>query len=641
MNYLPDHFYKPYRGEHNNYIVLDFETTNTLYGDAVEESNKLLLSCFILGWDESSKVYHIDGGEFDIPDLVELCENNILVAHNAKMELKWLSRAGMDLTKARVWCTMVGEHVIAGNRSVTKGLGDVAERYGYGTKEPYIDALMRSGVCPSSMPFSFVLDRCAKDVYQTHNIFKEQLKIMTELDLLEVMHTRMLLTPVLASIEMQGMKLDKDRVTEEFNSVQKELAEVEQDLNQITGGINLNSPLQRGTFLYETLKFSEPKDRRGKPLRTASGGYRTDTGTVMNLKPRNKRQREFLDLYLRRARLNSDMVKTLSKFKECVDNGDLLHAQFNQAITKTHRLSSNGTKYSLQFQNLPRHYRDLFIPRDTDNYSIGEADGSQLEFRVAVYLGQDPQGYEDIANSVDVHSYTAQVITDSGQPTSRNEAKAHTFKPLYGGNSGTDAEVAYYTAFKEKYCKITETQESWKQEVLRNKKLRLASGMIAYWEDTMVTGSGYITNSTTISNLPVQSLATAEIIPIAVVALWYGLKYNKMMTTIINTIHDSVVYELHKDEHEEVKELCKNAFTTIVYTYLDRVYNIQFNVPLAVEMASGTRWGYDDVLPETEYEVAPPFPPPTRDKEGRLDGQENSASYDDGFGDRPKWAGST
>ena len=165
--------------------------------------------------------------------------------------------------------------------------------------------------------------------------------------------------------------------------------------------------------------------------------------------------------------------------------------------------------------------------------------------------------------------------------------------------------------------------------------------MIAYWEDTMVTGSGYITNSTTISNLPVQSLATAEIIPIAVVALWYGLKYNKMMTTIINTIHDSVVYELHKDEHEEVKELCKNAFTTIVYTYLDRVYNIQFNVPLAVEMASGTRWGYDDVLPETEYEVAPPFPPPTRDKEGRLDGQENSASYDDGFGDRPKWAGST
>lgn len=613
------------------YIVIDFETTNISFGDATEEGNKLLLTCFQLSG--SDKVFRIVGGEFDIDKVVELCETHLIVAHNAKMELKWLARAGLDLTRARVWCTMVGEHVIAGNRSVTKSLGDVSDRYGYGTKEPYVDSLMKLGVCPSNIPKSFLIDRCAKDVVQTHNIFKDQYRIMEELGLLNVMHTRMLLTPVLADIESKGLALDSELVNKEYESVRSELKDIEFELNNITNGINLNSPQQRGAFIYETLKLREPRDRRGKVVKTASGGYMTDSTTISRLKPTNQKQRKFLDLYLRRARLNSDMSKTLSKFKECVDNGDLLHAQFNQAITKTHRLSSSGTKYSVQFQNIPRHYRKLFVPRNPDEFSIGESDGSQLEFRVAVFLGQDPQGYSDIANGEDVHSYTASVITAAGQETDRNGAKEHTFKPLYGGSSGTDAEVAYYTAFKEKYHRITETQESWKQEVLRNKKLRLASGMIAYWEDTHVTGSGYITNSTTISNLPVQSLATAEIIPIAVVALWYGMKSKGLKSFIINTIHDSVVFELHNDEHDIVSDLCKLSFTDIVYEYLEKVYDLKFNIPLAVEMSAGTRWGYDDVFPETAYETSPKHEPPTQ--EDNIN--EQTSSYDDGFGERPEW----
>ena len=51
---------------------------------------------------------------------------------------------------------------------------------------------------------------------------------------------------------------------------------------------------------------------------------------------------------------------------------------------------------------------------------------------------------EDIKNGVDVHQYTADVIG-----VSRQDAKAHTFKPLYGGTTGTDDEKRYYSAFKE------------------------------------------------------------------------------------------------------------------------------------------------------------------------------------------------
>ena len=53
---------------------------------------------------------------------------------------------------------------------------------------------------------------------------------------------------------------------------------------------------------------------------------------------------------------------------------------------------------------------------------------------------------KDIENGVDVHQYTADIIG-----VSRQQAKGHTFKPLYGGMSGTEDEKRYYAAFKEKY----------------------------------------------------------------------------------------------------------------------------------------------------------------------------------------------
>ena len=52
---------------------------------------------------------------------------------------------------------------------------------------------------------------------------------------------------------------------------------------------------------------------------------------------------------------------------------------------------------------------------------------------------------EDIANGVDVHQFTADVIG-----CSRQEAKAHTFKPLYGGIMGNENEKRYYIVSESK-----------------------------------------------------------------------------------------------------------------------------------------------------------------------------------------------
>ena len=87
-----------------------------------------------------------------------------------------------------------------------------------------------------------------------------------------------------------------------------------------------------------------------------------------------------------------------------------------------------------------------------------EADFAQLEFRVAAFLSQDMAAIDEVTTGFDVHSYTAQVISDAGQPMSRQEAKAHTFAPLYGasGFGRSPAEAAYYQQFTTKYSGVAE-----------------------------------------------------------------------------------------------------------------------------------------------------------------------------------------
>ena len=585
----------------DNYVVLDFETTNIDYGNAAEPDNRLILSC----WKTAkTNVKALWGSEYKIQRVLDaISRADFVVAHNAKMELKWLVRAGLDLSNVLVYDTMIGDYVLAGNRSVALSLGEVSKRYGYGDKDKYVQSMLDSGVCPSQMPTNLLLRRCTKDVLQTEAVFLLQRDALRQAGLLPVQYTRCFATPMLADIEMRGMHLDAERVRAAYVAGRTQLNEVEAELQEFTGGLNPRSPKQVAEYLYDKLGFDCPKVK-GQPVRA------TDKAAIAGLRASTPEQEKFLELKRKHAVLEAEVSKALEKFNDCINDessDDVLLASFNQCITQTHRLSSSGSKYKVQFQNFARKFKPLFNARNP-GWLIGEPDGSQLEFRVAGFLGQDRQAYEDIMNKVDVHTFTAQTLTAAGQKTDRQGAKSHTFKPLYGGQSGTKAEKAYYTAFRLKYPGIAAAQEAWKRTVLLHKKLRTCTGLTFYWPDTTQDRSGYITNSTAICNYPVQSLATADIIPIAVTYLWRAMRAHGMKSFLVNTVHDSAVAELHPDEVELFKSLSVKAFTEDVYRYLKEVYNIEFNFPLGVGCKIGTHWGEG-----TEYstQVVPPFAPPS------------------------------
>jgi DNA polymerase-1 len=268
-----------------------------------------------------------------------------------------------------------------------------------------------------------------------------------------------------------------------------------------------------------------------------------------------------------------------------------VYASYNQAVTQTHRLSSSGRKGGFQFQNFDRAFKPLFTVRNP-GWQLVEGDAPQLEFRIAADLGNDREAKAMIRRGEDVHAMSAKVMR-----CSRQDAKKDTFGPLYGKISGTPRQQAYFEAFRKKYKDIYATQVGWTHEVLKTGELKTPWGLTFYFPGTKLKEGGYITNTPSIFNYPIQSFATADIIPMVLALVWYRMTDIRGM--LVNTIHDSIVAEIHPSDVDAYKGLLIQSFTNDIYPLVKSVYGMTIDVPLGVGIKSGTHWGAGE---ETKFE---------------------------------------
>lgn len=607
----------------DNYIVLDFETevNDGRYGSAIDSRNHLALVCV---YDNlSGKLSGKWGSEFDQSFLAERIKHvDFIVGHNLKYEYGWLRRIGVDIGAVLGFDTKLAEYVILGNlaagdiehgvRPVSTSLDDCCIRRGYPNKDPIVDLWMKHGISVSQMPRKWVEDRCKQDVETTHALFISQRHSLAATSRLSALYTRCLLTPFLASLEAEGMHLDQDRVGNSHTEYTERFRQLSAEFSAITGGINWKSPKQVAGYLYDTLGFHEITDRRGNPKRTDKGARRADKPTISSLVCTTHDQRSFVEMRHAIGKVGSALAKNLDYFKEiCEHRHGTFHAEFNQTVTATHRLSSTGipevSAKSVQLQNIPRDFKCLFTAR-RDGWLIGEVDGSQLEFRVAAFLGNDSQAKRDIGDaSWDAHLVTAAAMHkesyesvrerfksgDKVVASWRQEAKSETFKPLYGGSKGTAAQERWYVEFKARYPELHAAQKGWVLEALHSKRLVTPWGLRYYFPNIRMSDSGFVNNGAAIFNYPIQALATAEIIPIACVYFWHRIRAQRLSDFIIpvSTVHDSLIAEIHPDYVEVFKEVAIQSFGVDVSNYLRSVYSMHFDVPLGVGIKVGTHWG--------------------------------------------------
>ncbi len=614
---LPKHIREP-RPEvylDDSYIVFDFETTNRDSGSALNGGNRIVLTTWKVGPSHPlASAYR--GVQYDFgPALSDrfsaaLRSASTLVAQNSKFELQWLQRCGEDTSKFVVYDTMLGEYVRLGNRFGRKDLDTIAKRYKVATKDSVVSLLIKGGVCPSIIPERWLIKYGCKDTEITERVFLHQRQELQALNLLPHLYTRCLLTPVLADIERHGMQLDAERVNRAHERATEAYRHAKEKLDAVAPKINWDSPKQIGVLLYETLGFDELVKWDGQPDRTEADGRRTDAETIESLTARTELQRNFKVSFIELSEANAELLY-LEKMKKCVDeDGGILYAAYNQAVTQNHRLSSSGLKYKLQFQNFPRKFKSLFRAR-FQGWSIAEGDGMGMEFRIAAHLGRDEVALADIRSKKDVHRATAAVFNHKGEEAvtgdERQAAKPETFRPLYGSKGQTETQKAYAKYFQERYKAIYAQQTAWTYQVLKDKKLTTEWGLIFYWPDCKMGKTGYISNTTNIFNYPVSCFATGEIIPIGLIYTWHYLRALGLNSFLVNTIHDSVVGEVPEYETEVFTEVVNRALTSDTFDYLDMVYGVRLVVPLGVEMKSHRFWAEDEkgVTKKTEYQVDP------------------------------------
>ena len=333
----------------------------------------------------------------------------------------------------------------------------------------------------------------------------------------------------------------------------------------------------------------------------SANGFSTSKGNLEHLiniaKTKGMHTAEkFLTDLKRQSAVSSYLSAFVDGIEHYTKRDGFLHVTLTQHVTATGRFSGRNPN----MQNMPRGgtfpVKKVFVSRWSGGEfgmkgKILEADFAQLEFRVAALLSQDKVAMKEVSTGFDVHSYTAQIITEAGQPTSRQEAKAHTFAPLYGatGYGRTKAEAEYYTHFMDKYKGIAKWHKKLGDEAINLGRIRIPSGRQYAFPDVERRKSGTPTHFTMIKNYPVQGFATGDIVPIVMLEIEKLLKIDSLKSVLVNSVHDSVVLDVHPAEVEQVLNIIRQVNKNLKMI-IESYYDIDINVPMLLESKIGDNW---------------------------------------------------
>ena len=313
-------------------------------------------------------------------------ESSLIVAHNAKFELLWFLKMGIDFSKPKVWCTQVAQYLLEGQKKGPKGyykMDTIAKRRGIPGKLDRMALYWESGYETDEVDADIIVPYNKQDNVVCGNIYCQQVKeLLTKPHLNTIMRMQMNEIALLAEIEWNGMLVHRDTLLSLNKEYTQKVADYNAELEDLTGErINWGSGPQvsallfggtytleeRETYLFyykghdEMPSWKERKvdriitlDGMGfEPPRGAEpsdkGVYSVADNIIKALKGRNKNQRRFLKILQERSKaekLRSTYFEGL--LPKLV--GDYIHPSMNQTIARNGRKSSSNPNG----QNMPR-----------------------------------------------------------------------------------------------------------------------------------------------------------------------------------------------------------------------------------------------------------------------------------------------
>ena len=160
---------------------------------------------------------------------------------------------------------------------------------------------------------------------------------------------------------------------------------------------------------------------------------------------------------------------------------------------------------------------------------------------------------------------------------------------MYGatGFGRTKPEAEYYEHFTEKYKGIKSWHGRLAKEALETRMITTPSGRQFVFPDVERKSNGTVSYFTQIKNYPVQSFATADIVPLILMHIDKELDiYN---SCVVNTVHDSIVIDIHPEERESVLNVIRHT-NNVMIDLINTTFGINFNIPLLLEAKIGSNW---------------------------------------------------
>lgn len=411
----------------------------------------------------------------------------------------------------------------------------------------------------------------------TKEINDKQLnKLLTEIEIP--------LAQVLASMENQGFAVDKKGIVDYGVVLQSDIDRLQKNIYEQVGyEFNINSPKQLGQALFEKLGLPAKKKTKS--------GYSTNAEVLEELRIYHPVIDDILE-YRTLAKLKSTYCDGLVKV---IANDGRIHSNFNQAETRTGRISSTEPN----LQNIPvrtekgKEFRRFFCAKD--GYVLVDADYSQIELRVLAHIADDEKMIEAFKNNYDIHTSTAAQVFGLPQkmvtPALRSRAKAVNFGIVYGiGAFSLSKDIGVSRKEADQYIKGYLALYSGIDKYMKNVVEKAKSdGYVT----TMFERRRYLPELTSSNhnlrafgervarNMPIQGTA-ADIIKIAMIKVFERLKKENLKSKLILQVHDELIVEAPEDEAQKVSELLKEEMENAV----------KLSVPLTADAKSGKTW-YD------------------------------------------------
>lgn len=567
-------------------LSLDTETTSTNAIDAelvglsfsVEEKKAFYVPVPD-NREEAERIVNIFKPLYEHPQIVK-------VGQNIKYDIEVLARYGVEV-KGELFDTMIAHYLI--QPELHHGMDYMAEVY-LNYRTIHIDELIGpKGKHQRSMRElspEQVYEYAAEDADITlrlKNILEPKLR---EAGVERLFHEiEMPLVPVLAEMEMNGVRIDTQSLAETSETFTQRMRSLETEIYQLAGEeFNIASPKQVGDILFAKMKIME------KPKKTKTGQFVTNEEVLQSLRGKSEIVAKILD-HRGLKKLLGTYVDALPKLIN--SRTGHIHTSFNQTITATGRLSSSDPN----LQNIPvrgedgKEIRKAFIPEEGQLFF--SADYSQIELRVMAHLSGDKNMTDAFAKGYDIHAATASTIYKKDiSEVSRDErtkSKRANFGIIYGITvfglaERLDIERAearqLIDGFFQTFPQVYDYMERSKETVREKGYAETVFSRRRYLPDINsrnATVRGFAERNAI--NAPIQGSA-ADIIKVAMIRIYKRFKEEGLRSKMILQVHDELNFSVVPEESDRVQE--------IVISEMQNAYPL--SVPLLAECGWGTNW---------------------------------------------------